>query len=268
LNTRRIVLGPFARAESELVWAIPGIIGSAVRDKIDSALPPGLGFGDLVSSMLHDADNEYGLWVENDMGARWHASGDTHLVFDPKTGKASDDKTQIEMIGIALRAGRAELDIALQLGLEGRDLEPDGLGPLVRSRLAAPFLQSTNKYSAEQVMPRPSMDDADQREWLTDSLETLLPKFVRKDAGVTFLVALLTACRRGGEFYAKLANATPEDAPGFFQSLVHLNGSDAATSAIDVFAGLEPREAFKKGVLYPMETDPLQFMFSILAKAR
>ena len=256
----------------DVAWFCSGPLLPVVRSTIAGSLPAGtFGFGDLVSLLLHDADNDAGLWVENDMGSRWFATGDRHLLVDPKTGEASSETTHIQMIANAMRYGRQEVDLAYDLGLEQPHLDDRALCAAVRARLAAPALPNTEKYGAEQFMPRPRPGENGTQEWRADSLEALLPKLVRTDGGETFLTAFMLACQPGGALHDELAAATPSGPRGWGGRVAEFYSGDAKGYLVDLlehFLQFDAEGAFENGVLHPMQTDPLQFMFSITKDAR
>lgn len=250
-NVIGLVIAPkLLRMIREPIWVASGVLGSTIRDTIDSKVPAGFSFGDLLSKLLHDADNNNGLWVENDMGNRWHATGDDHLIADPKSHRSDKDTSHLELIGRAMKSGQAEIDMAFGLGMGTEQLEIAQLGARVRGQLPAPFLAGTDKYSAEQLMPYPSPNMNGTQDWQAEDLERLLPKFVRSDVELTYFKAISDAAQPGGSIYDQLGSAATD------------------TTVLESVAALDPERAVAQAVLDPLQHDPIGFLSSILENSR
>src|SRR4029453_18656352 len=83
------------------------------KDGVHQQMPPKLAglppitFGDLLSKLTHDVDNDNGLWVVNDVGNKWKAFGDNQM--------AKHSGTRL-ITTKAVALGVADIDAARSLG--------------------------------------------------------------------------------------------------------------------------------------------------------
>jgi outer membrane protein OmpA-like peptidoglycan-associated protein len=105
----RQMVAPHAAAQAEfdaLLGAVLGLLDGMIREKFQDLF--GLGISGAISGVLHDTDNERGIWVRSEAHPEpWMAYGDSHLGCAPTT------RDQAEL---AVITAREELVAAQALG--------------------------------------------------------------------------------------------------------------------------------------------------------
>lgn len=222
------------------VQDIMGGILEKVEDKTKD-LPP-FGFDDVVSLVVHDIDNERGLWVTNDLNERWRTFGDGEL------DKGETKEKALKAVELGCK------DIHSAHGLE-QSLGDDAVLSEVKARTPAPATVQ-DKYGPEQVVPRldPSMAGSNGKQnWEVDSFETLWTKPVRTDDPAETFETVIRASMTGGELHEKLGGMGakfPESEE------VYKKGVWLGT--------IHPQAAYMNGFFQPIVDDPYSGMRRII----
>ena len=105
----RQMLAPHAAAQAEfdaLLGAVLGLLDGVIREKFQDLF--GLGISGAISGVLHDTDNERGIWIRSDAHPTpWMAYGDGNLGCAPTTREQAE---------LAVITAREELVAAQALG--------------------------------------------------------------------------------------------------------------------------------------------------------
>jgi hypothetical protein len=225
---------------------------SRVRESIDSMLEgtPEASFGDIIGKVVHDVDNEEGLWVKNDLGMTWRAYGDGKMYKDD----AKDENQTPEMTRQSVSLSTSDVFHAEMLGVLDRGKaarKRDEVLADVRSHTEAPARANEPKYGAEQLVPFADPDRKDDngvQNTTASDFEDLWNLPIRSDmAKVTYGFRIRAALQPGGAFYDQLAEKG--------------NGLEEDVS------GTNPRKAFFDGFLEPFRTHVKEWMKKILADA-
>jgi hypothetical protein len=211
-------------------------ITGSILTKVEEAtatMPP-FGFDDVVSLVVHDVDNERGLWVKNDLGDTWLTYGDNSYT--------KGDTAKYTEKAVAL--GCHDINNAYAVDATATD---DVVLAEVKARTPAPAASGSSKYGPEQAVP--VLDPAKAanngtQNWQADSFEALWNKPVRTDdAAETFETVITAGMKPGGELYEQL-HGMSEKFP-------------ASESVAWGFLGtLAPRRGFLEGFFNPMAADP------------
>ena len=218
-----------------LRWQIGKSISAALTGM------PRVEFGDLLGKIAHDADNDMGLWVVNDLGEKWQAFGDGKML--SAKGQESDTSRMTER---AVRLGIGDIDRAYAMGASGAQMTPVDCFQAIRK--ASPLGGDGLKYAPEQITPRLDPDrrgdaagDNGVLEWAAASLDALWTMPVRTNnqaegqGALTWGNAIQKAMAPDGSFYEKLNHV-------------------AEGQGTDTY-GLNPQRAFQEGVLAPLKTN-------------
>lgn len=223
---------------------------------------PRIEFGDMLSKIAHDEDNETGLWVINDIGESWKAFGDGKMFEKSATGGKPQTDTS-RMTIRAVQYGLGDIDTAFKLGTAGQELTPISL--FERVRMATPLAggADANKYAPERIMPHldpahggEGVGENGALEWAAKNFAELWDMPLRttnrvnekgKSIGpVTWSEAIITATKPQGAFYKQLSSVADDQEESSF--------------------GFNPKKAFKDGVLVPLSTDPRGMLLKILGE--
>ncbi|MEO7735540.1 MAG: DUF4157 domain-containing protein [Kofleriaceae bacterium] len=215
-----------------------------MRDKL-AGLPP-ITFGDLLGKIIHDVDNENGLWVINDAGNKWKAFGDNQM--------SKHSGTRI-ITTKAVALGVSDLDNARALGVidaKGVAKTAPEICAAVKLLSLAPAAPRADKYAPEQLLPRPDPDrihDNGVQDWQAMTFKQLWTMAPRDDLpALTYGTQIEAAMKPGGAFYD------------------NLDGIGQTLEADGPF-GLHPKAAFYKVFLEPFSRIPYIWLTEILAKA-
>ncbi|HEY6173546.1 MAG TPA: hypothetical protein VIX73_03840, partial [Kofleriaceae bacterium] len=155
------------------VGAIEDEVIPAVEEKTKS-LPP-IGFDVVVNKLVHDADNDAGLWVVSKIHpGGWQTFGD---------GKSTAGSDTEAKAAEAVKFGVADIDVAYNLPA---GLTPDQLMTEVRARTQAPAVAGDALYGPEQAMPTldpahagNAAGDNGQQQWMQADFKTLWDTQIR-----------------------------------------------------------------------------------------
>jgi hypothetical protein len=242
-----VLFGPGA------VYGAQKLLISKAADRVKAALgdagPPS--FGDVLSSILHDADNDHGLKVGNDLGWSWIAFGDDNMLAGKPSAEAGG-RAHVDIIKLAVQLSTEDVQRAYQLGQ--RDVKaPHGRDAIlaeVRHTVSQPA-RAGLKYAAEQLLPR-LIDSSDgEQQWKADSFDQLLTQHVRTDMkGYTFDKAIAESARTGTLHNQMWTVAMAQD------TAVTWQGYDL---------GIYPYQSFRDAVVEPLAKDPIAMFRKILA---
>ncbi|MBL8620336.1 MAG: DUF4157 domain-containing protein [Myxococcales bacterium] len=202
-------------------------------EEATASMPP-FGFDDVVSLVVHDTDNERGLWVKNDLGDAWQTFGDNSY----SRGETARHTQQAVALGCQ--------DINHAYAIDASDSDEAILAE-VRARTPAPAHPDGAKYGPEQAVP--VLDPAKASEngtqnWQASSFEELWTKPVRSDdASETFQAVITAGMQPGGELYEQLHGMSEK-----FPESQAVGWGLAGT--------LAPRRGFLEGFFNPMAADP------------
>ncbi|MCA9524265.1 MAG: DUF4157 domain-containing protein [Myxococcales bacterium] len=227
-----------------LVGGMLGKIRAQLKEKVreQTASTPPLGFGDVVSLLTHDVENEKGLHVTNDVGMQWETFGDD---------KMSNGKTQ-EMVELACRLGYTDIQNAYRIGY--RPDEPFLETIRAHAQLPGNGAMQPGKYAAEHIVPRPdpAKNNGTLSGWEANTAAELWGNPVRSHEKLTYGQALAQSLR-GGELQKTLiemANGFPEE-----QS-TRIIGLDTGT--------LHPAKAFHEAFIKALTAAPIPGFENIL----
>jgi hypothetical protein len=218
------------------------LVGKDVRAMFGTV---SLSFGDIISKVAHDQDNDQGLWVVNDTGQTWKAYGDGHMY------KRDPDNRTAEMTRLAVSLGvddirTAETLGAIDAGQAGRP--PSVLFADVMSHAKSPAVPG-NKFAPEQIIPRPDpsrVADNGTQNWTASSFSDLWGLLIRTDQRETYGDLITAALRPNGAFFDMLASK--------------------ADQVTEREKGFYPRRAYLE-FLGRLQRDPKFWMYAILAGA-
>jgi hypothetical protein len=219
-----------------------------VKSTLGAAAP---GFGDVISSLCHDTDNVKGLSVINDLGWRWNAFGDDHMLDGKPSGDAGG-RSHFEIIRLAVELGCDDIRAAGQLGQQTKGLTPDQIYAEIRHRSKAPAKAGVEHYAPEQLMPRlaesgPGLNG--EQQWKAKSFSELLNNKVRTDQPQTFEKAIIESCQ-SGTFADQFDDVASQQ--------------DVAVTVGGVNVGLYPYAAFRAGVVEPLHQAPIKLFHKII----
>lgn len=201
---------------------------------------PAFGFDDVVSLVVHDIDNERGLWVTNELGDEWLTYGDGSM------GKGDTAKHCKQAVTLGCQDIKSAYDV-------DPALDDDAALAEVRAKSPAPAKPS-DKYAPEQAIP--SLDpkkaaDNGKQNWQADSFEALWKLPVRTDDPKETFETVITESMKSGELNHKLggmANQFPEK-----------------TAVKGGWLGsVTPRDGYLKGFFEPIVKDPYSGMRRII----
>ena len=211
-------------------------------EKATADLPP-FGFDDVVSLVVHDVDNERGLWVKNDLGDEWLTFGDGSY------GKGETAKYTEKAVALGCQ------DVNNAYGLDP-DLAEDAVLAEVRARTPAPAVASV-KYGPEQMVPvvdpKKAADNGSQN-WQANSFEDLWKKPVRTDNQAETFQAVITESMKSGELHEKLGGMADK-----FPS-----SQQVWKGKIFYLGTMTPREGYLKGFFQPIVDNPYEGMRRII----
>ena len=220
-------------------------ITASILEKVEEAtvdLPP-FGFDDVVSLVVHDMDNERGLWVKNDLGDTWQTFGDGSF------GKGDTAKHTRQ----AVELGCKDINNAFAIDASMGD---DDVLKEVRARSPAPAAPGAEKYAPEQAVPvadAAKAADNGVQNWEADSFEALWKKPVRSDNPAETFETVIRASMASGELHEKLGGmatnfpATQE---------VYKGGVWLGT--------MTPQRGYLEGFFQPIVNDPYSGMRRII----
>ncbi len=234
-------LGPGTNivAQAELIKAAK----DKARAAIGKAGPPG--FGDIVSSLLHDADNVAGLWVTNDLGWRWIAMGDDNMLKGPASPQAGG-RTHFDIIRVAVELGCIDIRHAYSLGQTKSGMPRDQVLLEVMRRATEPSRPSAEKFAAEQIIPRQVEGTNGEQGGLADNFDALLKQRMRSDSPILFDKGI-EASAKSGTIHDQLEGVA--------------EGLDETAEGV-----LRPRQAFEDGVVSYMRNAPIKLLKRILGE--
>lgn len=217
-----------------VLGGVQDITGSILTkvEEATASMPP-FGFDDVVSLVVHDTDNERGLWVKNDLGDTWLTYGDNSYT-KGETAKYTEQ---------AVALGCKDINNAYAIDKSDSD---DAILADVKSRTPAPAAPGS-KYGPEQAVP--VLDPAKAanngtQNWQANSFEELWTKPVRTDdAAETFEAVITAGMKPGGELYEQL-HGMSEKFP------------ESESVAWGFLGTLAPRRGFLEGFFNPMAADP------------
>lgn len=208
-------------------------------EKSTASMPP-FGFDDVVSLVVHDVDNERGLWVKNDLGDTWLTYGDNSYT--------KGDTAKYTEKAVAL--GCHDVNNAYAVDATATD---DVVLAEVKARTPAPAAPGGSKYGPEQAVP--VLDPAKAanngtQNWQANSFEDLWSKPVRTDdAAETFETVITAGMKPGGELYEQLH--------GMSEKFPESEEARQAVPGGSIYLGtLSPRRGFLEGFFDPMAADP------------
>lgn len=218
-----------------MIGGVQDITGNILAkvEEATASMPP-FGFDDVVSLVVHDTDNERGLWVKNDLGDTWLTYGDGSY------GKGETAQHTQQAVALGCQ------DITNAYALEVSDSDSAILAE-VRARTPAPAAPSSTKYGPEQAVPvldpAKAADNGTQN-WQAGSFEELWKKPVRSDdASETFEAVITAGMKPGGELYEQL-HGMSEKFP------------ESQAVGYGIAGTLQPRRGFLEGFFNPMAADP------------
>jgi hypothetical protein len=214
----------------------------------------------IVSLMTHAYDNEYGLWVTNDLGWRWYAFGDSKLD-DP--GSEGGEHSNREVAVTAVRLGTADVQTAYSMGRAGATapLPDDQVLDQVRQRADAPATPG-DRYAPEQLMPRVDPSEGQgEMQWKADSLEDLWTMRVRTAYATTFGEYIVKEMQADGHMGSELQDMHDglDEEVDPFPWYAHI-----LAPVMFGHGHVYPRAAFKAVVLDPVR-DPSRCLPFLLA---
>lgn len=224
-----------------VLGGVQDITGS-ILTKVEEAtadLPP-FGFDDVVSLVVHDVDNERGLWVKNDLGDSWQTFGDGSY------GKGDTAKYTEKAVALGCH------DINNAYALDAT-VSPAEVYAEVRARTPAPAVASV-KYGPEQMVPVPDPAkgaDNGTQNWQANSFEELWKKPVRTDNQAETFQTVITESMKSGELHEKLggmADKFPENEKVWKGAL----------------GTMKPRDGYLKGFFQPIVDNPYEGMRRII----
>ncbi|MDQ3363914.1 MAG: hypothetical protein M3680_00575 [Myxococcota bacterium] len=227
-----------AVSDAVLMW----VVGKQVRSMFGSV---NLSFGDIISKVAHDLDNDEGVWVVNDANMRWKAFGDGQMY-----KKDPDNKTP-EITRLAVSLGVNDIDTSYTLGaIDAGQAErkPEVLLADVMAHARAPAAPGV-KFAPEQLIPRADPNQVAANgtlNWTASSFEDLWNLPVRTDKAQTYGNLITEALRPKGEFY---------------EMLIGKKGGIAESEA-----GFRPRDAYVE-FLTRLQADPRFWMYYILERS-
>jgi hypothetical protein len=253
-NLRKKIAHDVAVYMNDEQWNLGTIVGtvSVMYDKVyakvlekTAAMPP-VGFGDLVSLVAHDLDNELGLAVVNDFGDTWLDFGDSNL-----DHPALENRTR-EMAQSAVAAGVADVRHAHQLGQVAPGfLDDTSIFAGVRTRPGGSAVEP-GKFEPEKFSPRPDPDQPVTQTWAAASIDELWTMPVRSDVPEETYGKLITEAVTGGEIheiFEGMASEFPTEEP-VAEAVAGVPVVRSAVGLLDAQAG------FREGFLKPLTTDP------------
>jgi hypothetical protein len=188
------------------VLAPDALLEHVVHGKVQKMLAgvPPLTFGDVLGKIVHDVDNDQGLWVINELGQTWKAYGDGNMYKDDPANLTAeksrlavslgtDDIFSAELLGI-LDAGQAERT-------------PEQLFADVKAHARSPAKPGAS-YAPEQVMPHPDparIQDNGTQMTTASGFDDLWSLQIRTDQPETYGDKINAALKPGGVFYGELA---------------------------------------------------------------
>lgn len=224
-----------------VLGGVQDITGSILEEveKATADLPP-FGFDDVVSLVVHDVDNERGLWVKNDLGDEWLTYGDGSY------GKGDTAKHTQQAVSLGCH------DINNAYALDASVSDDDVLAE-VRARTPAPASPGS-KYGPEQAVPvvdpKKAADNGTQN-WQASSFEELWKKPVRTDDAAETFQTVITASMKSGELHEKLGGMAEK----FPEKQKVWKG---------VLGTMTPREGYLKGFFQPIVDNPYEGMRRII----
>lgn len=206
-----------------------------------AGLPP-FGFGDLVSMIAHDVDNEKGLNVINALGDDWVLFGDGHL----------DAATQ-EHVVCAVALGDADISAAYALGQQTQaSMEPTAVYAAVKQSAAAPARADATLYAPEQIVPKIDTEkETSKQNWEAGSLDELWNMAVRSDDPSVTYGSQIKLSFNSGEIAEKLKGFEekfPEEQAIYLDD----NEKDPDDTRLLYMGTIHPRQAFIDGFLNPL----------------
>ena len=206
---------------------------------------PAFGFDDVVALVTHDFDNEQGLWVVNDLQDRWKTFGDGSL-----NSSDADNQTP-RMAQLAVRVGCSDIEHAHALGTSSPGpYSTEWILNSVKTQAASPAVPG-DKYAPEQIIPRIDTDKNNgTQNWQVDSIDTLWNTKIRSDLDRTYGQAITDSIRSGDikDNLNGMAGKFPADQEVW---------KDLVGSGVETWLGtVHPKEAFIKGFLEPITTNP------------
>ena len=220
-------------------------ITSSILEKVEEAtkdLPP-FGFDDVVSLVVHDMDNERGLWVKNDLGEEWQTFGDGNF------GKGDTAKHTKQAVAL----GCTDINNAHAIDASMPD---DQVLAEVKARSPSPAVASAQKYAPEQVVPvadpAKAVDNGVQN-WEADSFEALWKKPVRSDNPAETFETVIKESMASGELHEKLHGMSEK----FPEKQEAYKGP--------VWLGtMKPRQGYLEGFFNPVASAPFEGLRRII----
>jgi len=220
-------------------------ITAGIYEKVEEAtkaLPP-FGFDDVVSLVVHDMDNERGLWVKNDLGDTWQTFGDGSF----SKGETAKHCNQAVSLGCK--------DINNAYAIDASMTDDQVLGE-VRARSPAPATAGADKYAPEQAVPTEDADraaDNGVQNWQADSFEALWKKPVRSDNSTETFEKVIRESMLSGELHSKLGDMSKKFPP---TQEVRKGGVYLGT--------MTPERGYLEGFFQPIVDNPYEGMRRII----
>jgi len=229
-------------------------ITAGIFEKVDAQTQdlPAFGFDDVVSLVVHDIDNERGLWVTNDLGDRWLTYGDGSL------DKGGTKQHAMQAVNLGCQ------DIQTAYSLE-EGMTKDQVLAAVRARTPAPGVPG-EKYGPEQVIPRedPSMPASNGKQnWEADSFESLWKLPVRTDDPSTTFETVISESLKGGELHEKLGGLA-EKFPASEEVWKSIGPSWLNRDRQTYLGTLHPQAGYLNGFFNPIVENPYEGMRRII----
>ena len=243
IGGKAMLVGAGALLDMDAQKELVKVATEKARAAIGQAGPPG--FGDIVCSLLHDADNVAGLWVTNDLGWKWIAMGDDNMLKGPASPQAGG-RTHFDIIRLAVELGCADIRHAYALGQTQTGMPREHVLLEVMHRAAEPAKASADKFAAEQIIPRQVEGANGEQAGMADNFDALLKQKPRSTGDLTFDQAIKLSAK-GGTIHEQLESVA--------------EGLDEDEAGV-----LHPRQAFEDGVVSYMKNEPIKLLKRILGE--